>query len=117
MKLNDKIKRQTGMASVIIACTLMASCKSEIVDGTTDIDNWPLVSIDVTYPEEGFVHPGVLFDQNDIDRWRSIVQNQTQPQYGGFEVLLNDELSNPNYVMNGPYEQLYSGDADVLTSI
>ena len=116
MKLNDKIRRRIGTAGVIIACTLMVSCKSEIVDGTTDIDSWPSVGLEVAYPET-FKHPGVLFNQEDIDRWRSVVKNGTQPQYGGFEVLLNDKLSNPNYVKNGPYEQLYSGDTETLPSI
>ena len=99
------------VAGSILACTSFTACTNEIEDGTTDIDTWPLPSIDVQFPEH-FVHPGVAFSQQDIDRWRLIVQQQVQPQYSGFQELLKDKRSVATYVMNGPYKEIYSNEDD-----
>ena len=48
----DYIKNQIKVAGMVIACTSLCSCNSEIEDGTTDIDSWPLPRIEVTYPTE-----------------------------------------------------------------
>ena len=48
----DYIKNQIKVAGMVIACTSLFSCNSEIEDGTTDIDSWPLPRIEVTYPTE-----------------------------------------------------------------
>ena len=37
----DYIKNQIKVAGMVIACTSLCSCNSEIEDGTTDIDSWP----------------------------------------------------------------------------
>lgn len=115
MRIKDLIKAIKAV-TVFTAFASLVSCKSEIVDGTTDIDSWPLPSIEVTYPET-FVHPGVAFSQEDIDRWRKIVKDHVSPQYEGFEVLKNDKLSQANYVLNGPYNELYAGEGEGRPSI
>lgn len=104
------------VAAIFFACTAFTACDSEIEDGTTDIDTWPLPSIEVSFPEQ-FVHPGVAFNQQDIDRWRLIVQQQVQPQYGGFVKLEADKRSKANYVMNGPYEEVYSNEDETRPNI
>lgn len=95
-----------------VALALSAtSCTDEIEDGTSDIDSWPSKTNEIVIPTE-FTHPGVVFDKNDIERWRTIVQNHVQPQYGGYEVLMNDALSKSDYQLNGPYNEIYSGEGD-----
>ena len=73
----DYIKNQIKVAGMVIACTSLCSCNSEIEDGTTDIDSWPLPRIEVTYPTE-FEHPGVVFTVEDIERFRKIATQQIQ---------------------------------------
>ena len=85
----DKKKNQIKVAGMVIACTSLCSCNSEIEDGTTDIDSWPLPRIEVTYPTE-FEHPGVVFTVEDIERFRKIATQQIQPQYAGYELLSAD---------------------------
>ena len=85
----DYIKNQIKVAGMVIACTSLCSCNSEIEDGTTDIDSWPLPRIEVTYPTE-FEHPGVVFTVEDIERFRKIATQQIQPQYAGYELLSAD---------------------------
>ena len=94
---------------LFMACTLLWSCSSEIEDGTTDIDSWPLPSIDVNYPAS-FVHPGVAFTQQDVERWQKIVQTEAQPQYEGYEIFSADRRSQSTYVLNGPYPEIYSNE-------
>lgn len=103
------------VAGFVIACTALTAC-NEIEDGTTDIDTWPLPSIDVTYPEK-IEHPGVAFNMQDIERWRAIVTTQPQPQYAGYEKFRDDRYSQSNYVMNGPYKEIYSNDDDTHPNI
>lgn len=102
----------TGIAIAVCA----AGCTDEIEDGTTDIDSWPLPKVEVSYPTE-FTHPGVIFNNNDINRWRDIVTTQHEPQYSGYMLLANDKLSSSNYQMNGPYDVVYSGEADGYPNI
>ena len=87
------------------------SCVDEIEDGKTDIDEWPLPKVELTYPET-FTHPGVVFNMTDIERWREIVKTQHMPQYASFELLQNDRLSSSTYGMVGPFPELYSGEAE-----
>ncbi len=94
----DYIKNQIKVAGMVIACTSLCSCNSEIEDGTTDIDSWPLPRIEVTYPTE-FEHPGVVFTVEDIERFRKIATQQIQPQYAGYELLSADKLSQSTYIM------------------
>lgn len=115
MKLNY-IKNQIKMAGCVVACISLWACSNEIPDGKTDIDNWPLPRIEVTYPGE-FVHPGVAFSMEDVERWRSIVNQQKQPQYECYEKLVADIRSSKTYFLNGPYERIYSNEADGLPNI
>ena len=105
----DYIKNQIKVAGMVIACTSLCSCNSEIEDGTTDIDSWPLPRIEGTYPTE-FEHPGVVFTVEDIERFRKIATQQIQPQYAGYELLSADKLSQSTYIMNGPYDEIYAGE-------
>lgn len=93
-----------------MACTL-ASCSSEIEHGSTDIDTWPLSKVEVTYPD-AFTHPGVAFTIEDVERFRQIASQQIQPQYAGYELFRADKLSLSTYTMNGPYDEIYAGEAD-----
>lgn len=113
-----KLKKYLNLkvAGLMVACAALTACSSEIEDGTTDIDSWPLPSIDVTYPET-FQHPGVAFNQDDIKRWREIVTTQAQPQYAGFEKLRDDPYSQSTYKMNGPYATIYSNEDDTHPNI
>lgn len=107
----DYIKNQIKVAGIMIACTLLWSCSNEIEDGTTDIDNWSLPRVEVTYPT-AFKHPGVAFTIEDIERFREVASKQIQPQYASYELLSADKLSLSTYIMNGPYNEIYAGEDD-----
>lgn len=113
---SDDIKNKLKVAGMVIACASLWSCSSEIEDGTTDIDSWPLPRIEVTYPEK-FKHPGVAFTMKDIERFRDIAARQVQPQYASYELLSADKLSQSTYVLNGPYDEIYAGEDDSRPNI
>lgn len=89
----------------------LLSC-SEIEHGVNDIDSWPEV-IDIEVPET-FVHPGILHTQEDIDRIREIVASQQGAAYESFKELRDQEFSQSDYNMYGPFETISRNDAGRL---
>lgn len=87
-----------------------SSCVDEIEHGTTDIDNWELPKTEVAIPDH-FTHPGVIFNQADLDRWKDIVASHHAPQYECFEALAASPHAQANYMMQGPYEAVLYGQA------
>ncbi len=116
--MNKKQYILTKAAGFFMACAALVACSTnEIKDGTSDIDNWPIEPKEqVVYPEK-FIHPGVAFNMQDVERWRQIVKTQAQPQYAGFEKFRDDKYSQSNYVMNGPYKEIYSNEDDTHPNI
>ena len=92
---------------LLIGSTLGSSC-SEIEDGVNRMDEWEDDKIEVDYPAK-FVHPGIMHTTGDIERWREIVANKEQPAYGCYEIFVADARSKSNYVMQGPYKEIYRG--------
>ena len=92
---------------LLIGSTFGSSC-SEIEDGVNRMDEWEDDKIEVDYPAK-FVHPGLMHTTGDIERWREIVANKEQPAYGCYEIFVADARSKSNYVMQGPYKEIYRG--------
>jgi len=51
----------------------------------------------------GFVHPGLLHTQQDLDRMTAAVVAQTSPLYQGYQALAADNGSKLTYTMQGPF--------------
>lgn len=102
MKSYSKIMMCAALATMATACT------DEIEHGTSDIDSWPLPVEKLECPEV-FNHPGVVFNQNDYDRWRDIVLTQHEPQYSGYKLLEANKYSKADYAMAGPFECIMTG--------
>lgn len=101
-----------AMFVIAMGCS---SC-SEIEDGTTDIDLWELPKEEITIPNT-FVHPGIPVNMEQIENMRKTVQTQRLPQYKSYQLLLNDNRSNKNYNLQGPFEELYTGEDATHPSI
>ncbi|MDG2123340.1 MAG: alginate lyase family protein, partial [Verrucomicrobiales bacterium] len=55
--------------------------------------------------QAGFIHPGLLHSQSDLDRMRLAVARQQQPIYAGFEVLVDSPHSKSDYRRKGPFPE------------
>ena len=104
--IKKNIKVMLGVL-LLPATLLTTSCVSEIEDGTTDIDNWPTARIDMVIPET-FQHPGILHTSSDLDRLRTIAQSGQGIAYECYRKLAASNLSQSNYNMQGPFEELTS---------
>jgi len=49
-----------------------------------------------------FIHPGVVFNSQDLDRMKNNID--VEPWATGYKILLNDRKSSFNYQMQGPHE-------------
>jgi hypothetical protein len=52
---------------------------------------------------QNFVHPGVLHTRAGMEHIRQLVENRVQPAYGSYLLLKEHNLSQPAYVMRGPF--------------
>ena len=50
----------------------------------------------------GFVHPGLLHTQQDLERMRDAINNENSPISDGFKVLQESKYSQHNYQLRGP---------------
>ncbi|WP_230471168.1 alginate lyase family protein [Hymenobacter jejuensis] len=51
---------------------------------------------------QGFVHPGLLHSQEDLDRMRRAIAAKQEPIYAGYEVFRQNPASQATYAMQGP---------------
>ena len=51
---------------------------------------------------QGFVHPGLLHSQEDIERMKRAIADREEPTFGGYEVFRQNEASRAGYVAKGP---------------
>ncbi len=51
---------------------------------------------------DGFIHPGLLHTQQDLERIREAISKETSPIYDGFRVLRESKYSKHNYRLRGP---------------
>ena len=49
-----------------------------------------------------FVHPGILHSQDDLTRMKKAVVNKQEPIYSGYQVFLQNPVSQHTYKMQGP---------------
>src|SRR3990170_7050847 len=53
---------------------------------------------------QSFVHPGLLHSMEDLDRMKNAVVNKTEPIYSGYQVFIQNPVSQHNYQIKGPME-------------
>ncbi|WP_324680699.1 alginate lyase family protein [Hymenobacter sp. GOD-10R] len=51
---------------------------------------------------QGFVHPGLLHSQEDLDRMKRAIAAKQEPIYAGYEVFRQNPASQATYAMQGP---------------
>lgn len=51
---------------------------------------------------QGFVHPGLLHSQEDLDRMKRAIAAKEEPIYAGYEVFRQNPASQATYAMQGP---------------
>lgn len=51
---------------------------------------------------QGFVHPGLLHSQEDLDRMKRAIAAKEEPIYAGYEVFRKNPASQATYAMQGP---------------
>ena len=84
------MKKNFIFALGLLLVTGFSACSSEIEDGTTDIDSWPMPYIEV----EGrytYQHPCAMFNEADFTRVKTMLEDGTAPQAvkDEFETLKN----------------------------
>ncbi|WP_018107969.1 alginate lyase family protein [Bacteroides propionicifaciens] len=84
----------------------MMGCSSEIKDGTTDIDEWPM-------PVEDFnvkiSHPSMLHTAADFKRVKEKVAAGTQPWADGWDVLIANDKAQETYTANPTVKLIRGG--------
>jgi hypothetical protein len=55
------------------------------------------------FAQKKFVHPGILFTKTSLDHISEVVKMKSAPGYGSYELLVNNQLSGAQYVMQGPF--------------
>ena len=104
------MKKNFIFALGTLLVTGFSACSSEIEDGTTDIDSWPMPYIEV----EGrytYQHPCAMYNDADFARVRTMLDDGTAPQAvkDEFENLKNSAYALPSYVPD-PTEWIVRGD-------
>ena len=94
----------------LLLATGFSACSSEIEDGTTDIDSWPMpyIEVDGRYT---YQHPCAMYSDADFARVKTMLDDGTAPQAvkDEFEKLKNSAYALPNYVAD-PTEWIVRGD-------
>lgn len=104
------MKKNFIFALGLLLVTGFSACSSEIEDGTTDIDSWPMPYIEV----EGrytYQHPCAMFNEADFTRVKTMLEDGTAPQAvkDEFETLKNSTYTPTTYVAS-PTEWIVRGD-------
>ena len=86
------------------------ACSSEIEDGTTDIDSWPMPYEEVK-GEYTYQHPCAMFNDADFTRVKTMLDDGTAPQAvkEEFEILKNSAYTSLSYSAS-PTEWIVRGD-------
>ena len=99
-----KIFYYAVLISAALSCNDLAAGSVDLDLGTDSGKNDGELYIPAT-----FVHPGMMHTTADIERWREIIMLKEQPAYRCYEMFASDVRSSPDYVMNGPYAEIYRG--------
>jgi hypothetical protein len=60
----------------------------------------------MTYAQKPFKHPGILFTKSSLNHIYEVAKKQTMPEFGSYQLMINNPLSNAEYKMNGPYHTI-----------
>lgn len=73
------MKKNFILALGLLLVTGFSACSSEIEDGTTDIDSWPMpyIEVDGRYT---YNHPCAMFNDADFTRVKAMLDDGTAPQ-------------------------------------
>jgi hypothetical protein len=77
----------------------------------------PTAPIVVVIPEAkiNFTHPGILHNNDDLNRIKGIVSSQMQPGYSSYEKLKNEPTASLNYQIKGPFKNIARDGVDGYT--
>lgn len=91
--------------------TGFTACSSEIEDGTTDIDSWPMPYEEVN-ADYAFTHPCAMFNDADFTRVKTMLEDGSAPQAvkDEFQLLKNSAYTRLPYEA-APTEYIVRGDA------
>ncbi|MDR1602120.1 MAG: alginate lyase family protein, partial [Tannerella sp.] len=73
---------------VFILCAVLYSCPSEALEPAMPA---------------GFIHPGILHTQADMEKLYQLVKNETEPAFSSFRLLKMHECAQADYRMKGPF--------------
>lgn len=98
--------RKLNLLLVIATALLFSACKKIGLDGGTRTD--VMNTAEVTT----FTHPGILHNQNDLNRIKSLVAGGGYPSYGSYLIMKNKPTAASTYQMKGPYVKIARDGAD-----
>jgi hypothetical protein len=78
----NKTKRMASAAAILICCC------------------FPAVK---SIAQNGFIHPGILHTQADMEHIRQLVNDRSEPAYGSYLLLREHPCSQADYRMEGPF--------------
>lgn len=104
------MKKKLIVALQLLLVIGFTACSSEIEDGTTDIDSWPMPYEEVE-GEYTYQHPCAMFNDVDFTRVKTMLDNGTAPQAvkDEFDLLKNSAYASLTYSAN-PTEWIVRGD-------
>lgn len=95
-----------GILFSIAACSSKFDKENiEVIVDDPDTEPVPMV----------FVHPGILHNDDDLNRIKNIVDQKTQPGYGSYEELIKQVTASSNYQIKGPFERIARDGEDGYT--
>lgn len=104
------MKRNWIFTMGFLLVTGFTACSSEIEDGTTDIDSWPIPyePVEARYT---YTHPCAMFNDADFSRVKTLLDDGTAPQAvkDEFQTLKNSEYTRTDYIAS-PTEWIVRGD-------
>lgn len=105
------MKRNMIHTLAFLLVTGFTACSSEIEDGTTDIDSWPMPYEEVN-ADYTFTHPCAMFNDADFTRVKTMLNDGSAPQpvKDEFRLLKNSAYTQLPYVA-APTEYIVRGDA------
>lgn len=104
-----QIKKLKHFAYIFSSIILLTSCKK-----TIHVDNNKKDSTDKVWVTS-FVHPGILHDQNDLNRIKSYVSSGGYPPMGSYLALKAQATSSSTYQIKGPFVNIARDGVDAAT--
>lgn len=111
MKNTKQIKNIRLIAYMLFTIIFFASCKKLKGPGVNEPSDTSGNKTWVT----NFVHPGILHDQNDLNRIKGFVSAGGFPPMGSYLALKSQATSSASYQIKGPFVNIARDGADAAT--